>query len=184
MTVINNYSDLLVKKYPEDSDAFRYGSIINQIGGKAIKLTQQLLAIARQKPLEPEILSLNEAIANVQNLLQHMVGMHIEIKTNLMAEMDLVKTDPGQLDQVLINLAVNARDAMPTGGLLTIETSNLVINETLPRILVNLSPGRYVKLRVQDTGEGMNDFVKERIFEPFFTTKLPSEDSGSGLGLR
>lgn len=182
LTVINNYSDLLTKKYPDpESEAYRYGSLIHEMGDRAARLVQQLLAVARQKTIEPEILSLNESVENAVNLLPHMVGSDIEIRTSLAAQNDLFKTDPGQFDQIIINLAVNARDAMPDGGTLTFETSEVRLNETLARVYVNLSPGYYLKLRIQDTGIGMDDYVKEHIFEPFFSTK-PAEE-GTGLGL-
>jgi len=182
LTVINNYSDLLTKKYPdEDSDANRYGHLINEMGERAARLIQQLLTVARQKPLELKILSLNDSVRNTIELLQHMVGIKVEIQTNLAAQNDLIKTDSSQLDQILMNLAVNARDAMPDGGVLVIETSDLILTKTEVRVLFDLTPGSYLQLRIQDTGTGMNDFVKEHIFEPFFTTK--PEGEGSGLGL-
>jgi len=182
LTVINNYSDLLTKNYPdEDSDVNRYGHLINEMGERAARLTQQLLTVARQKPVEPKILSLNDSVRNTIGLLRHMVGTNVEIQTDLAAQNDLIKTDSSQLDQILMNLAVNASDAMPDGGILTIETSELSLSKTGVRVFFNLTPGYYLQLRIQDTGMGMDDFVMERIFEPFFTTK--PEGEGSGLGL-
>jgi two-component system cell cycle sensor histidine kinase/response regulator CckA len=144
-------------------------------------LITQLLAFARRQILEPRSLSLNQTAHDVTNLLDKVIGKDIEIKKELADDLSAVRADPTQIEQVLMNLCVNARDAMPKGGRLTIETHNTAFSEQDCRRTVGLQPGRFAELRVRDTGFGMDTAVRERIFEPFFTTKGPGK--GTGLGL-
>jgi two-component system cell cycle sensor histidine kinase/response regulator CckA len=144
-------------------------------------LVQQLLAFARRQILEPRSLALNQTVHDVLNLLDKVIGKDIEIKTDLAENLSAVRADPTQIEQVLMNLCINSRDAMPTGGRITIETKNAVFFEEDCRRTAGIQPGRFAELRVSDTGSGMDTAVRERIFEPFFTTK--GTGKGTGLGL-
>ncbi|MBZ5658954.1 MAG: response regulator [Acidobacteriia bacterium] len=144
-------------------------------------LVWQLLAFSRRQILEPRVLSLNQTVQEVLNLLDKVIGKDIEIRNILAEDLHDVRADPTQVEQVLMNLCINSRDAMPDGGLLTIETRNAEFNEEQCRIAPGLKPGRYAELQVSDTGIGMDSAVRERIFEPFFTTK--GTGKGTGLGL-
>jgi PAS domain S-box-containing protein len=148
---------------------------------RAARLTHQLLAFARREVVQPRVLNLNEIVASMLRLLQRTLGEHIDIVTHLSPGLDAVLADPGQAEQVIVNLALNARDAMPGGGRLTLETSNTDVDEAYAASRSNLPPGRYVALRVSDNGTGMTADVIDRAFEPFFTTKPKGE--GTGLGL-
>jgi len=148
---------------------------------RATALTRQLLAFARREVVRPTVLNLNDVVREVEQLLQRSLGEHIELATSPSPGLWPVLADVGQIEQVLINLAVNARDAMPGGGVLLIETANLVADETYVASRPDMVPGQYVCLRVGDTGTGMPPAVRDRAFEPFFTTK--SKGQGSGLGL-
>ncbi len=148
---------------------------------RAAHLTHQLLAFARREVVQPEVVDVNAVVSAVEKLLQRTLGEHIELRSDLDAELDSVLIDPGQLEQILVNLAVNARDAMPGGGVLTIDTSNQQLDEAYVAQRPELSSGPYVRVRVSDTGAGMPREVAERAFDPFFTTKPPGE--GTGLGL-
>jgi PAS domain S-box-containing protein len=148
---------------------------------KAARLTHQLLAFARREVARPEVVDLNGVITEIERLLHRTIGEHVRLVTNLGTDLHAILADPGQMEQILVNLAVNARDAMPGGGSLTIETSNLDVNEGYASTRPQVTPGPYVRLRVSDTGEGMPEAVRDRAFEPFFTTK--SDGEGTGLGL-
>jgi CheY-like chemotaxis protein len=148
---------------------------------RAASLTHQLLAFARREVIRPEVLNLNDVVVDVEQLLRRTIGEHVELVVTLEPDVQAVHADRGQLEQVLVNLAVNARDAMPGGGRLMIETSIIDIDADYASRSPDLQPGLYVRLRVSDTGTGMDDAVKERAFEPFFTTK--AEGEGTGLGL-
>ena len=144
-------------------------------------LIQQLLAFARRQILEPRNFSLNQTVQDVLNLLDNVIGKDIELKTNLQENLSVIRADPTQIEQVLTNLCINSRDAMPKGGRLTIETHDIEFSEEECRHNAALQPGRFAELRVTDTGMGMEPAVRERIFEPFFTTK--GAGKGTGLGL-
>ncbi|HVB51880.1 MAG TPA: PAS domain S-box protein [Acidimicrobiales bacterium] len=154
---------------------------IHDAAEKAAKLTRQLLVFARREVLKVEILNLNGLVANVEHLLERVIGDNIEFVIYPAENLWLVNADPGQMEQVLFNLAINARDAMPDGGLLTIDTANVTIDEGYAATHPKVVPGRYVRLRVNDTGSGMERTVLEHAFDPFFTTKPQGE--GTGLGL-
>jgi two-component system cell cycle sensor histidine kinase/response regulator CckA len=154
---------------------------IEKSGFRAADLTRQLLAFARKQPLNPRLMLLNDLLLDTDKLLRRLVGNEVQIALQLGGDLAPVRADPGQMSQVLINLAVNARDAMPSGGTLTLQTVNVVVAEADTARLGQLPPGAYVCLSVRDTGVGIPPDVQARLFEPFFTTKAPGE--GTGLGL-
>jgi PAS domain S-box-containing protein len=154
---------------------------IRRAAERATTLTHQLLAFGRREIVQPQVLTLNTIVADVEQLLRRSLGEHIELTTLLAPDLWPVLADPGQLEQVLLNLAVNARDAMPGGGTLTIDTANLDVDDDYASTRHGLKTGRHVRLRVSDTGTGMPKHVLDRVFEPFFTTKPKGE--GTGLGL-
>jgi PAS domain S-box-containing protein len=154
---------------------------VKRAGERAARLTRQLLAFARRDVVRPQPLDLNAIVTTVQEMLCRTLGEHIELATSLASGLWPVLADPGQMEQVLVNLAVNARDAMPDGGTLTIDTSNIVVDQDSIAGGSKARPGRHVRLRVSDTGVGMTREVQARIFEPFYTTR--GTGSGTGLGL-
>jgi two-component system, cell cycle sensor histidine kinase and response regulator CckA len=154
---------------------------ITLAGGKAAHLTHQLLAFARREVVQPEVVDVNEIVSDVEQLLRRTLGEHVELNSNLAINLYPVLIDPGQLEQILVNLAVNARDAMPEGGALRIDTANIDIDEEYVASRPELTPGPHVRLRVSDTGGGMPPETVRRAFDPFFTTKPPGQ--GTGLGL-
>jgi two-component system, cell cycle sensor histidine kinase and response regulator CckA len=154
---------------------------VKMAADRAVKLTQQLLAFSRKQVLQPVPLDLNEITSGLQNMLQRVLGEDIDLVCILAPDLGLTLADSGQIEQVLMNLVVNARDAMPEGGKLTIETANVDIDEHFPMCNITTAPGSYVQLVVTDTGHGMDAQTRARIFEPFFTTK--DETHGTGLGL-
>jgi signal transduction histidine kinase/ActR/RegA family two-component response regulator len=181
LTVIKGHSELLIDRM-KPADAF-YGSTqqIMRTADRAASLTRQLLAFSRMQVLQPRILDLNTLVADMSKLLRRLVREDIEFGFRLGDSLGRVKADPGQIEQVLLNLTVNASDAMPQGGKLTIETQKLKVDEVYARARPPLTPGQYVQLVVTDTGHGMDAATKSRIFEPFFTTKEAGK--GTGLGL-
>ena len=168
----------------ERSDPENTGRLLGQIKQateNAASLTRQLLAYSLQQVLEPQVLDLNSVVQKIEPLLRRLIGEHIQIHAKLDPQIGLTKADPGQLEQVIMNLAINARDAMPNGGKLFLETSNIDADEAYVRQHATVTPGPYVMLSVSDTGSGMESATLERIFEPFFTTK--DRHRGTGLGL-
>jgi two-component system cell cycle sensor histidine kinase/response regulator CckA len=148
---------------------------------RAAELTHQLLAFSRRQPLQPVVLNINEVIAESAKMLHRLLGEHLHLELTLAPQVGMIKVDPGQFEQVLINLAVNARDAMQDGGKLTIETANVVLDEAYATSHAGTHPGAYVMLAVTDTGQGIDEAIIAKIFEPFFTTKAVGQ--GTGLGL-
>jgi PAS domain S-box-containing protein len=181
LTVIHGYSDLILRDLDEKSRFFQDISEIKKASEHAASLTRQLLAFSRKQVLQPKIFDLNDLVSNMDKMLRRMIGEDIQLVTLLSEDLGRVKVDPGQIEQVIFNLAINARDAMPKGGKLTIETSNVLLDENYARLHVGVTPGHYVMLSISDTGIGMTPEIKERIFEPFFTTK--EKGKGTGLGL-
>jgi PAS domain S-box-containing protein len=181
LTVIMGYSEEMIEKLRPEDPMRALLQEVHKAGERAAGLTRQLLAFSRKQILQPRVLDLNELVANVQKMLGRLIGEDIQLSINLAPGLGRVKADPGQIEQILINLAVNARDAMPTGGKLSIETNNVVIDEGQALTCAELPPGRYVRLVVGDTGCGMDVRTLDHMFEPFFTTKELGK--GTGLGL-
>ncbi|HEX7720320.1 MAG TPA: PAS domain-containing protein, partial [Woeseiaceae bacterium] len=181
LTVISGYSDLILAAPEDEESVSEAARFISEAGSRAAALTQQLLGFSRQSMLKPEILDVNVAITEAGKLLHRLLGSDIEFATVLQPNLHQVKVDPGQLDQVLMNLAINSRDAMPIGGKLTIESSNVFLSDDYVATHLDCKAGPHVMLAVSDTGCGMKPEVVARIFEPFFTTK--EKGKGTGLGM-
>ena len=181
LTVITGYSDLLLAN-PDLKPGQR--SALEEIRRSAERggaLTHQLLAFSRRQPLQPRMVRLNELVLQLEKMLRRLIGEDITLITVPAASQDTVEADPGRLDQVVMNLVVNARDAMPEGGKLTIETGTVTLNESFSARRLGVKPGRYVTLCITDTGVGMSAETQSHLFEPFYTTKGPGH--GTGLGL-
>jgi two-component system cell cycle sensor histidine kinase/response regulator CckA len=181
LTVINGYSDLTMESLPPNHPLRAQLEQIREAGKRAASLTQQILAFSRKQKLDPIVFNLNQAVASMDKLLRRLIGEHIILVTTANPALGRIKADQGQIEQVIMNLAVNARDAMPNGGTMTIETSNVDLDDAFVRTHPSIQPGPYVKLSVRDSGCGMDAATQARIFEPFFTTKKQGE--GTGLGL-
>ncbi|MHB8882713.1 MAG: response regulator [Thermodesulfovibrionales bacterium] len=180
LTAILGYSELAMAELPAEHPVRRQVNIIAEAGNKAAALVRQLLAFSKKQVLEMKVLSINTVVENIGKILSLVIGEDIILDMNLSPGIWSVRADPGQLEQVLMNLAVNARDAMPCGGRLTIETENVELQEEYGRTHDGVKPGPYIMLAVTDTGSGMRPEVVEKIFEPFFSTK---GNKGTGLGL-
>jgi two-component system, cell cycle sensor histidine kinase and response regulator CckA len=181
LTVIQGYCDLMAEEIPSDSSLLEELGQIRQASQRAAALTRQLLAFGRKQILSPAVFSLNDLVRNVSRMLDRVIGEDIALVTALEPELRAVMADPGQIEQVIMNLVINARDAMPTGGTLMIETSNVELDPSYKTTHPEAPIGRCVLLSVTDTGVGMDELTQARIFEPFFTTKASSK--GTGLGL-
>jgi PAS domain S-box-containing protein len=181
LTVIGGRCYLMLGKLAPDDALRREVELVRGAAERAARLTHQLLAFSRKQVLEPRVLDLNETVTGIEPLLRRLIGEHIEISVTRGSGLGRVKADAGQLEQVLLNLAVNARDAMPQGGQLALETGNVTLDERAARRAHDLSPGSYVVLSVTDSGHGMDAATRAQIFEPFFTTKEVGK--GTGLGL-
>jgi len=177
LTVINGFGDLALDALPADHPARPLVAEARRSGDRAAELTRQLLALSRQQVVEPKVLDLNVVVGGAARMLGRLIGAHVTLRTALAPDLRRLRADPGQVEQVVVNLAVNARDAMPGGGTLTVETRNADAD----RAGAEPRPGGYVVLRVTDTGAGMTPDVRDRVFEPFFTTKAAGK--GTGLGL-
>lgn len=182
LTAILGYSEMILSSEEGLSSSLRSDvEEIRAAGQRASGLTRQILAFSRRQVLQPETLLLNDVLARMERLLRRTLGEDIELVTVVDPSLGFVEVDENQFEQVLVNLALNARDAMPTGGRLTLETANVALGKGCSRTHPGLQPGSYVKLAVSDTGMGMDAKTKSSVFEPFFTTKPPGE--GTGLGL-
>lgn len=179
--VIMGYCDLLEEQIAADDSKRRMVEHIHHAGTRAAALTQQLLAFSRRQVLRPLVLDLNRLVTGMETMLRRLIGEHIEITTSLLPDLGRVKADPTQIEQTLMNLAVNARDAMPGGGTITIETTNVELDDGHAREHAEIKPGAYVMLAMSDTGVGIESGTLAHIFEPFFTTKQLGK--GTGLGL-
>ncbi|MDT4988013.1 MAG: hypothetical protein QOI74_2107, partial [Micromonosporaceae bacterium] len=183
VAVILNYAAFVTEEATEAglSTIVNDAEQIIRAGQRGAELTHQLLAFARREVVRPRVLDLNQAVTDVEQMLRRSIGGHITLVTRLATDLPATTADPGQLEQVLVNLAVNGRDAMPGGGQLTIDTGVRTVDADYVVARPNLNPGRYARLRVSDTGAGMPRDVVDRAFEPFFTTKASGD--GTGLGL-
>jgi two-component system, cell cycle sensor histidine kinase and response regulator CckA len=179
--VIIGYIQVMKRSLVPGQPSYEYAEEIEKAGQRAVSLTRQLLAFSRQQVLEPIILNLNTLVSEMQKMLPRLIGEDIQLNLILAPVIGQVKADPGQIEQVVMNLVVNARDAMPDGGKLTIQTSNAELNTAFAREHPGSVPGQYVMLAVTDTGMGIDPEIQAQIFEPFFTTK--GRDRGTGLGL-
>jgi two-component system cell cycle sensor histidine kinase/response regulator CckA len=181
LSVILSYSQMLAEEMsPADPRRADLEEIVSA-AQRAEELTRQLLAFGRQQILQPRVVNLNDILGGMTRMLQRLIGADVEVVVLLGPGLGLVKVDPGQIEQIVMNLAVNARDAMPEGGKLTIETTNVDLEESHVAGQVGVSPGPHVMLAVSDTGIGMDESTQARMFEPFFTTK--EKGKGTGLGL-
>jgi PAS domain S-box-containing protein len=181
LTAILGSTDLLLEMLPPDHPGREEANETRKASLRAADLTRQLLAFSRQQVLAPRVLSLNGVVADMDKMLRRLIGEDVQLDSVLAEDTGAVRADPGQLEQVVMNLAVNARDAMPKGGRLTIETANVTLDETYATAHPVVVPGAYVMLAVSDTGTGMDVETLARVFEPFFTTK--PKGRGTGLGL-
>jgi signal transduction histidine kinase/DNA-binding response OmpR family regulator len=182
LTAINGFAELLqAELVPEANPQQELVSKILDAGQRASDLVRQLLAFSRKQFIEPQVFNLNTKVTKIEQMLQRIIGEDIKLETVLAPELWPIKTDPTHIEQVILNLAVNARDAMPGGGHLLIETSNIILNQNYATQYIGVHPGKYILLTITDSGHGMSQAVKEHIFEPFFTTKEIGK--GTGLGL-
>jgi PAS domain S-box-containing protein len=181
LTAITGHSEMCLRHLTPDNSLHRHIDQIKKAGDRAAALTRQLLAFSRKQILQPAVIDLNHIVVELSKMLKRLIGEDIDLLMGLEADLGKIKADPNQLEQVLMNLCVNARDAMPKGGKLTIETSNVQLGEEFVSRHIAVSPGDYIMLAVSDTGCGMDELTQARIFEPFFTTKEVGK--GTGLGL-
>ncbi|HTS10767.1 MAG TPA: PAS domain S-box protein [Candidatus Limnocylindrales bacterium] len=181
LMVIQGYADLLSERLPAGDPMRRNAEQIQMASQRATSLTRQLLAFSRKQMLAPKVLNVHSVVSEMEKILRRLIGEDIELETSTVADLWMVKADRSQIEQVIMNLAVNARDAMPEGGRLTIETANVELDSSFTRHSVVLAPGKYVMLAVTDNGCGMDAKTQAHIFEPFFTTK--EKGKGTGLGL-
>jgi PAS domain S-box-containing protein len=181
LTIISGYGQLAYDVLGAESELRPYMDEILKAGERASALVRRLLAFTRRQALEPQVLDLNSVVTGTEKMVRRLIGEDIEVVTVLPPGLGAVRSDPAQLEQVLVNLSVNARDAMPNGGKLLIETANVNLNETYADFHVAVTPGLYVMLAVSDTGSGMDAYTRAHMFEPFFTTK--EKGKGTGLGL-
>jgi PAS domain S-box-containing protein len=181
LTAITGYSELVIMQLQAQDPLREYIEEIKKAGDRAASLTSQLLAFSRKQVLQPKVLDLNAIVTEMEKMLRRLIGEDIELRIRLKPELGSIKADPGQIEQVALNLAVNARDAMPKGGKLTIETANVYLDEKYAARHIAVKPGPYVMLAVSDTGTGIDDEAQRHMFEPFFTTK--DVGKGTGLGL-
>jgi CheY-like chemotaxis protein len=180
--VILGYSDRLLNKLEKSNDSIRRSvEMIKEAAQRSVSLTRQLLAFSRRQVMEPQVLDLNESLSSLTKMLQPLIGEDIELRMSLAPELGKVRADPAQFDQAILNLTVNARDAMPHGGRITIETANVELDRPYSATHATVQPGPFVRVAVSDTGIGMDKETQAHIFEPFFTTK--EKGKGTGLGL-
>ena len=181
LTAIVGYTDLLAAEFSGHPRHLEDLEEIRKAARRAAALTRQLLSFSRKQVLEPRVIDVNDVVMNLDKMLRSLISENIELKTMFADDVDAARVDPNQLEQVVMNLAINARDAMPEGGTLTIETTNATLDDDYAARHVSVIPGNYVMIAVTDTGSGMSEEIKARIFEPFFTTKPAGR--GTGLGL-
>lgn len=180
LSVILGNAELLLET-TQSAAQRHYTEEIKKTTGSAFQLTRQLLADSRKHALRSAILNINEIVHDIEGILQCLMGKHVQILTKLTTDLGPIRADRGQVEQILMNLATNARDAMPGGGRFIIQTENAELSTADATCRWGINPGRYVRLSVSDTGVGMSEEIRARVFEPFFTTKPPGR--GTGLGL-
>jgi signal transduction histidine kinase len=183
LVVINGYAQMILSELKAEDPLRDRAQEILDAGNRAAALTRQLLAFSRKQVMRPRAINLDRLLTDFEKMLRRLIREDIEVKQNLTPELWSVRADPDQVEQVIMNLVVNARDAMPKGGMLTIGTSNVELGEQEVKGFLDLKPGRYVSLTVTDTGTGMTEETKRRLFEPFFTTKPLGEGTGLGLSM-
>lgn len=183
LTAITGYSDILMSGLAEDDPLREDLEEIKRASERATSLTRQLLAFCRMEAQQQRVINLNDVVADLGKMLQRLIGENIDLATDLDPGLGTVKADPEQMEQLLMNLVINARDAMPQGGVLSIDTANVWLDENFTKQHVNLHPGPYVTLSISDTGIGMDGETQARIFEPFFTTKECGKGTGLGLSM-
>jgi len=183
LTAINGYTSLALQKLNDEDSIKPYLEEVKKAGDRATNLTRQLLAFGRKQILQPIALDLNSVVTDMNKMLRRLIGEDIELKARLASNLKRTKGDPGQIEQVLVNLVINARDAMPRGGIMTIETANVQLDQEYAGNHVGIRAGNYVLLAVSDTGHGMDEKIRARIFEPFFTTKEIGKGTGLGLSM-
>jgi two-component system cell cycle sensor histidine kinase/response regulator CckA len=181
LTIITGYSQLILKTLSPSDPNHHSAEQIVKAGERAAALTQQLLAFSRRQVLQPKVVDLNKLVVSLSSMLRRLIGEDVDLRLEMRPELGQVNADPGQLEQVLMNRVVNARDAMPKGGTLTIETANVTLDENYVSRHIKVKPGQYTLLAVSDNGIGMDEATQVRLFEPFFTTK--GSGRGTGLGL-
>jgi signal transduction histidine kinase/ActR/RegA family two-component response regulator len=182
LTVINGCTDLALLEV-SSSPAVPLLAEVQEAGNRAAMLTSQLLAFSRQQVLDAQVVDLNKVLTQIGNLLKRVIGEDVELSSELDASLGLVKVDPAQFEQAIVNLAVNARDALPEGGWLTLETRNVELDDAFATSHPDVRPGRYAQVTVSDSGHGMDPATVARIFEPFFTTKPVGKGTGLGLAM-
>ena len=180
LTIINGYSQLILNNLPKNDPNRHSAEQIMKAGDRAAGLTNQLLAFSRRQVMQPKVLDLNHVVTGLSAMLRRLSARISTFSLRFVTTLASVNADPGQIEQVMMNLVVNARDAMPQGGALTIETANVTLDENYAERHIAVKPGPYVLLAVSDTGKGMDEATKSRLFEPFFTTKEPGKGTGSG----
>jgi signal transduction histidine kinase len=183
ITVISGNVELALDELNANDPLVQHLTEIGDAATSAASLTNQLLAFSRRQLIEPKIVNLNDLITNLRKMLGRLLGEDIELDLQLASNLGAVRIDPGQFDQVIVNLSVNARDAMPMGGKLTIETANIDIDENDCHKHSELNPGAFVVLTITDSGEGMSEEISSHIFEPFFSTKPLGKGTGLGLSV-
>jgi two-component system, cell cycle sensor histidine kinase and response regulator CckA len=181
LTVIAGYNRMILDELSPMDPLRGYAEEILKAADRAGALTNQLLAFSHRQVMQPRVINLNAVIGQTENMLRRLIGEDIELVMNLGADTGNIRTDSHHIEQAIVNLAVNARDAMPLGGRITIETSNTRIDETYAKTHMGVQPGEFVMIAVSDTGHGMDSATRQKIFEPFFTTK--ARGKGTGLGL-
>jgi two-component system, cell cycle sensor histidine kinase and response regulator CckA len=181
LTAVRGHSEILLTVLEPESPHRRHADQIHRAALRAAALTSQLLAFSRKQVLQPRMLDLNSVVANLTVMLRRLIGEHVELRTTHGERLGSVRADAGQIEQVVVNLVINARDAMPSGGVLAIATENVDVKDAAASHDAGVPVGRWVVLSVRDTGSGIDDATRARIFEPFFTTKEAGK--GTGLGL-
>ena len=181
LMVVMSYTDLILKDFPTEHPLQRYAQDILLAAEKTSSLTRQLLAVSRRQMIQPVILNLNQLITVLERLLRRLIPEDIELEIRLDPQLENIQADPGQIEQVLMNLVINARDALPQGGKIQIRTDGVYLDQVYGLSHPGVEPGFYAKLTVSDNGVGMDQDTLEHIFEPFFSTK--GQDKGTGLGL-